>query len=308
MPSKFAGPIAMLTALLLAAPAFAAQSLYQTRLNAPAGGTLTLSTDVGSVSVVGGTTSHVTFKMQAEGMGPNRNVFHIVSRTTPEGVRISVTRRSLFFHGWFNWLHWFGLSHDHVRLSVAVPSAYRLELRTAGGSISVRNIGAAVRATSFGGDADVQDVTGALDVQTAGGDIDARNVQGTIHLNSSGGDLTISHSSGPLTLRTAGGDIAIRNANGRVRASSAGGDIHAELAAAHRINLNTAGGDITLQLPQNAHAALTAEAAGGSVDCDFPLSATQKSAGDELQGTIGGGGPHISLRSAGGDIHIAAQH
>lgn len=308
MPPKFARPFAILAASLLAAPAFAAQSLYQTRLNAPAGGTLTLSTDVGSLSVVGGTTSHVTFKMQAEGLEPNRNVFHIVSRTTPDGVRISVTRRSHFFHGWFNWLHWFGLSHDHVRLSVAVPSAYRLELRTAGGSITVRNIGAAVRATSSGGDADVQDVTGALDVQTAGGDINARNVQGTIHLNSSGGDLTISHSSGPLTLHTAGGDIIIRNANGPVRASSAGGDIHAEVAAAHRIRLSTAGGDITLRLPQDVHAAVTAKAVGGSVDCDFPLSTTQKSAGDELKGTIGGGGPHISLHSAGGDIHIAAQH
>ena len=308
MPPKFARPFAILTASLLAAPAFAAQSLYQTRLNAPAGGTLTLSTDVGSLSVVGGTTSHVTFKMQAEGLEPNRDVFHIVSRTTPDGVRISVTRRSHFFHGWFNWLHWFGLSHDHVRLSVAVPSAYRLELRTAGGSITVRNIGAAVRATSSGGDADVQDVTGALDVQTAGGDINARNVQGTIHLNSSGGDLTISHSSGPLTLHTAGGDIIIRNANGPVRASSAGGDIHAEVAAAHRIRLSTAGGDITLRLPQDVHAAVTAKAVGGSVDCDFPLSTTQKSAGDELKGTIGGGGPHISLHSAGGDIHIAAQH
>ncbi len=308
MPPKFARPFAILAASLLAAPAFAAQSLYQTRLNAPAGGTLTLSTDVGSLSVVGGTTSHVTFKMQAEGLEPNRDVFHIVSRTTPDGVRISVTRRSHFFHGWFNWLHWFGLSHDHVRLSVAVPSAYRLELRTAGGSITVRNIGAAVRATSSGGDADVQDVTGALDVQTAGGDINARNVQGTIHLNSSGGDLTISHSSGPLTLHTAGGDIIIRNANGPVRASSAGGDIHAEVAAAHRIRLSTAGGDITLRLPQDVHAAVTAEAVGGSVDCDFPLSTTQKSAGDELKGTIGGGGPHISLHSAGGDIHIAAQH
>jgi hypothetical protein len=307
MIPKLAGPLAILTASLVTAPAFATQSLYHTRLNAPAGGTLTLSTDVGSVSVVGGATSHVTFQLKAEGPRSNTTSFHIVARTTPEGVRISVQRHSRFFHGWFNWLHWFGRSHDHVQLSAAVPSAYRLDLRAAGGSIRVRNLNASVQASSSGGGANLQNITGAVDVHTAGGDIKARNIQGATRLSSSGGDVIISDSSGSLTLHAAGGDISIHNANGRVRASSSGGDIRAEMTAAHRISLHTAGGDITLLLPQNTHAAVKAEAVGGSVDCDFPLSTTQMSGNGALDGTIGGGGPQISLHSAGGDIHIAAQ-
>ncbi|MDE2338130.1 MAG: DUF4097 family beta strand repeat protein [Gammaproteobacteria bacterium] len=307
MSPKLAGTLAILAASVVTGPAFATQSIYHTRLSAPPGGTLTLHTDIGAVSIVGGSTSHVTFEMQAEGSASYRKDLHIVARTTADGVRISVQGGAHSFFGWFPWLHWFGATHNRLQLSVAVPSAYRLKLRTSGGSIHVRDIHAAVRASSSGGDADVQNITGALDVHTAGGDIQARNIQGAIELNSSGGDVSISNSTGTLTLHTEGGDISIRNANGRVRASSSGGDIRAELAAAHRISLSTAGGDITLLLPENTHAAVKAEAAGGSVDCDFPLSTTQMSGGDYLDGTIGGGGPQIALHSAGGDIHIAPQ-
>ena len=307
MSPKLAGTLAILAASVVTAPAFAMQSIYHTRLNAPPGGTLTLHTDVGSVSIVGGTTSHVTFQMQAEGAQSYRKDLHIVARTTADGVRISVQGRAHALFGWFHWLHWFGGTHDRLRLTVAVPSAYRLALRTSGGSIKVRDISAAVRASSAGGDADVQNITGALDVHTAGGDIEARNVQGAIELDSAGGDVSISNATGTLRLHTEGGDISIRNANGRVRASSSGGDIRAELAAAHRISLSTAGGDITLLLPHNTHAAVKAEAAGGSVDCRFPLTVTQTVGRDYLDGTIGGGGPQIALHSAGGDIHIAPQ-
>lgn len=308
MTSKLAGVLAILAASLLTATAFATQSLYHTRLNAPAGGTLTLHTDVGSVSIVGDTSSHVRFQIQSEGVRSTRNSFHIIARTTAEGVRISVERGSNVLHGWFNWLRWFGLSNHHIRLNVAVPSAYQLDLHTSGGSITVRNIRAAVHASSSGGDADLQHITGALDVRTVGGDIEARNVQGTIHLNSSGGRVAIINSSGTLTVHTEGGDIAIRNAKGRVRASSSGGGIRAELAADHRISLSTAGGDITLLLPQSSHADVKAEAAGGSIACDFPLSTTQMSRGDFLDGRIGGGGVQIALHTAGGDIRIAPQH
>jgi DUF4097 and DUF4098 domain-containing protein YvlB len=77
-----------------------------------------------------------------------------------------------------------------------------------------------------------------------------------------------------------------------------------ELRANRGVSLATAGGSITLQLPQDTHASLEATTSGGRVTSDFPLTTTRIAAGNDLEGAIGDGGPPISLHTSGGSIHI----
>lgn len=307
MAKPLAATLLVLAATLVASTAFATPESYTTRLKAPPGGTLTLTTDIGSVSIVGRSTHHVSFHMQAVGSNSYERAVHVRAKTTSTGVNISVHTDPGFMGGLFHWFHWFGGDSERVRLTLVVPGTYGVNLHTSGGSIDVRNIDAAVRARSAGGDADIQSVTGALNVHTAGGDIHAAQVQGPVTLDSAGGDVTVADSSGSLNLHAEGGNIGIRNASGPIQAFSAGGDIRAVMTAVHPISLSTAGGDITLLLPKDTHAALRAEASGGSVSCNFPLTTTKMSSGDSLVGTIGGGGVQISLHSAGGDIRVVPQ-
>lgn len=89
----------------------------------------------------------------------------------------------------------------------------------------------------------------------------------------------------PVDVRTSGGGLDIRGLNAAVHA-------------------RTSGGSITLLLPQAARGSIDARTSGGGISCDFPITTTDLSRGNHVQGTIGGGGPPITLHTSGGSIHI----
>lgn len=155
-----------------------------------------------------------------------------------------------------------------------------------------------------GGGIVVQNVTGTVDLHSSGGSIDAQRLNGPSRLSTSGGSIDVADSTGDLDLRTSGGSIHLRDDDGKVDAHTSGGSISAELRANRGINLSTSGGNITVRLPQDTRGTIDAETSGGRVSSDFPLTATQSTDKDHLQGAIGGGGAPIELHTSGGNIQL----
>jgi len=290
--------IMVLAATLCTSAALAAQRTYDKTLNAPPGGGLTLDADVGSVSVVGHDAPEVVVHADMEGSESFLDRFRIDTEQTSSGVTIKAHVPHAGWSGWFD----FGSSR--VRFTIEVPRNYPVDVRTSGGGIDVRDLHAPVRGKTSGGGISVRNVAGPVAMRTSGGGVEADHLDGPAVLSSSGGPIDVSDCAGNLDVSTSGGGINIRNADGTIDAHTSGGPIRAELQSNRGITLSTSGGGITLLLPQNTHATIDAATSGGRVTSAFPVTTTQFGDSDHLQGTIGGGGPQISLHTSGGGIHI----
>jgi DUF4097 and DUF4098 domain-containing protein YvlB len=281
-------------ASLAAATSLAEEQSFDKRFNVQPGGHLTLDTDVGSVVVVGRDTQEVVIHAQMS----DSDHLQITAEQNSSGVSVTghVTQ-----HTWFDW---FIFTSVHVRYTIDVPRNYPVELKTSGGSLDVRNLTASVEGKTAGGSITVRDVTGSIDMHTSGGSITAERIKGTTKSRTSGGGIDIDDSNGDLDVHTSGGGIDLKSIDGKVKADTSGGSIHAEVQINRGVFLTTAGGSITLLLPENARASIDAQTSGGRTESALPLSSTELAERSHLRGAINGGGESIFLRTAGGSIHV----
>jgi DUF4097 and DUF4098 domain-containing protein YvlB len=219
-------------------------------------------------------------------------------------------------------------SGGNIRLS---KSDDRVDLHTSGGDIEIRDAGGEVKAHTSGGDIDVDNSQGAVEVTTSGGDIQLREVGGSLEASTSGGDIQGRTIAGRAEVFTSGGSIKLEGVDGGVRAKTAGGDIIVEITLKdfrkdHRIDLRTAGGEITLSIPADLPATIRAEIEitdrweDYNIYSDFPLTSTEENDPERSsrgrrrrsrsrrfirsEGEVNGGGDLIELFTTNGDIHI----
>lgn len=305
MSASTARLLVLVVAALGASAALAAQRTFDRRIEAPPGGRLTFSADVGSVAIVGQDAQEVVIHAELQGSQSFLDHLHIDAGRSSSGVTVSMHGGDT---GWLDWLDWFRFGSGRVRFTVAVPRDYPVDLRTSGGDVDVRNLNASLHAASSGGGAHLDDIAGAVNLHTSGGSIQAAHLAGSARLSSSGGGIDVSDSAGDLDLNTSGGGVDLRNDDGRIDAVTSGGGIRAQLRSNRGISLATSGGSITLLLPQGTGGSLDAESSGGGITSDFPVTTTHFAGDDHLAGTIGGGGAPISLHTSGGGIHIGPEH
>ncbi|HTY35900.1 MAG TPA: DUF4097 family beta strand repeat-containing protein [Bacteroidota bacterium] len=197
------------------------------------------------------------------------------------------------------------------------------DVHTSGGNIDVKSVGKSLRANTSGGDIEIGDVGGEARVSTSGGDVRVRKVSGIATLNTSGGNIHLESASGTVKANTSGGDITLRNISGAIEASTSGGEVDAELrpSGKGRSKLTSAGGQITLSLPEDAHATVEAtiriEGRWGSrkndykIRSDFKAEASEQDQDErEIRSTykLNGGGDLIELRTVNSDISIRKLH
>lgn len=205
---------------------------------------------------------------------------------------------------------------------------------TSGGRIRIGDVQGDIEADTSGGNIEVGESTGRVHLDTSGGSIRAAWAMGEISANTSGGNIYLAGSdtlvkadtsggnieidaaNGPVEADTSGGNITINNATAAVHADTSGGRIEVEITATAgrvdgSIDLDTAGGDITLRIPSNFQASVRANLdvsrrsrGDYRIYTDFPLT-IQEDDGDIIaRGDINGGGDRITLRTNNSDIYI----
>lgn len=120
---------------------------------------------------------------------------------------------------------------------------------------------------------------------------------------------------GAVEARGLRGDVTARTVNGAVEVSTTGS------AAAHTVNgsievevgelsgsgpyrFETVNGTITLTMPEGTGVDVEARTLNGSISTDFPLTVQGRFGPRSMDGTIGGGGPELRLRTTNGSIEI----
>jgi DUF4097 and DUF4098 domain-containing protein YvlB len=290
------------------------------------GGTLYLESDLGSISVKSSGSNQVrivvTRKIKS---GLDDDVDAILKRLDMQfrqsgnDVHVDVDYDRPM-GGFFD----SGRRQLNLHFEVEVPSVFNIDLKTAGGSISVDDLQGTVRVKTSGGSITLGQILGPVwantsggsisltaskgdaDLRTSGGSLTIGDVEGTIEGHTSGGSITVEEARGNVDVSTSGGGIKVNEVAGDLSASTSGGSITAYLSRQPQSDcrLTTSGGGINVYLLKDVNVTVDAATSGGHVSTDFPVTVQGKLEKSKLQGKINGGGPELYLRTSGGSINI----
>lgn len=328
---RFARILALLAALAGGAgDALAAieDTLHKTFSVSP-GGRLVMAVSRGAIEIKTGGDHQMTIevfrKVTRAAESKAREILDAHEITfTQEGDTVTVRDRAP--RRWSEW-SWWGGGSLQVRYTVTVPRQFNLDLKTAGGSITVPDltgiialntsggslkvgaIDGPVTAGTAGGSITVASATGVIEAKTSGGSIEVGEAKAAANLGTAGGGIRVKLARGPVAARTSGGSIEIGEAHGAVNAVTSGGSVTASLAdsPAEECRLSTSGGSVRLQLPATADADIDAKTSGGSVKTELPVTVQGTARRHELVGKLGAGGKLIRLRTSGGNITLGAR-
>jgi DUF4097 and DUF4098 domain-containing protein YvlB len=125
-------------------------------------------------------------------------------------------------------------------------------------------------------------------ISTVNGGIEIEKMSGNVEANSVNGNVTASGLSGETQLSTV---------NGSVKGT------FAELKK--RVSLNSVNGSVTIALPPDASADISADTVHGGISSDFSLKAKKNfPVGQDLHGKLGEGGPAVKISTVNGGIHL----
>ena len=218
---------------------------------------------------------------------------------------------------------WFA-KEDSPRFHVTVPRRFDLDLVTAGGNIHIPDLDGEANARTSGGKLKIDNVSGrivghtsggSIHVESAGGPVKARTSGGSIRIGSaagavdartSGGSIRIGRAQGPVIARTSGGSIELASIAGSVEARTSGGSIKATLAGQPdgESSLRTVGGSITFGLAEGVALDIDARTTGGRVTAELANMESANTDRSTLVTAVNGGGPTMTLRTAGGSIRL----
>jgi DUF4097 and DUF4098 domain-containing protein YvlB len=273
---------------------------FEKKFSVSAGGTLRVTTDVGSVRIEGTSANEISVVAQLKGRDRDVNDFDITAEQTAGGVDVKGKARGK--RGWF----WNSMELD-AQFVIQVPREYNLEVHTSGGDIDINSLKGTVRGETSGGNITVGSVDGRVAMETSGGNIRVDKVNGDTKMETSGGNIEIGAVKGDVDINTSGGDIHLNDVDGRVRAETSGGSIHVKVSGANRgVYAETSGGDIEVMVGKNVGADIDAETSGGDVVCDLPVTVSGRINESSIRGKVNGGGNKIYAHTSGGDVRIRA--
>ncbi len=272
------------------------------------GGTLSLESDIGSISVRGGNIDSVEIEILREIRTNNEKRaeeilkdFDIQFTHSGNDVTIQAKYKKGIKGFWNN----IG-RHLQVKYIIAVPSEYNVDLQTSGGSISVEDLSGKILSNTSGGSLKFDNIRGNISGKTSGGSISIGEVIGRSNIRTSGGSIHIRHAEGPVDAQTSGGSITVDEVMGTIEAHTSGGAVKAYLSRQPESDcrLTTSGGSITVQLDENMSLDVNAKASGGRVHTDFPVSISGEIDKSSMHAKMNGGGPELYLRTSGGSIYL----
>jgi DUF4097 and DUF4098 domain-containing protein YvlB len=184
--------------------------------------------------------------------------------------------------------------------------------RTSGGSIRVDRAAGGIEAETAGGSITLGPSGGDVDASTAGGSIRIEATEGKVRASTAGGSISVDGSGGPVKVTTSGGSIQVEDARAGVKARTSGGSVSVELNVVKGTDatseLETAGGDVTVYLPEDLAVTIDAriDRTKGryKIHSDFPLDVEYSRNSARARLDLGGGGDKIRLRTREGDIRI----
>jgi hypothetical protein len=120
---------------------------------------------------------------------------------------------------------------------------------------------------------------------------------------------------GDVEARGLEGDVRAHTVNGSVQVSTSGfaeattvnGSIRAEMGRVDwsgGLDFSTVNGSITVMLPGEVNAEVSASTVNGSIETDFPLTVSGRFSSKKMRGVIGSGGRDLHFQTVNGSIKL----
>lgn len=181
-----------------------------------------------------------------------------------------------------------------ARYTIRVPKQLMiLNASTSNGAIRVRDVEAAIRLDTSNGAIELNSAGGSATVRTSNGRIQATGLRGPLDASTSNGSITA-----VLTDVDPGRTIRLRTSNGSIELSLD------RLHEGNEVEAASSNSSITLRLPVDTSARVTARTSNGRITNEFESAFSGRSEKTRLEGTIGNGGPRISLTTSNGSIRL----
>jgi len=142
--------------------------------------------------------------------------------------------------------------------------------------------------------------------RSTNGDIELAGRFGKVKAGTTNGDIRLESATGQAELSTTNGTIRAFDVSGPTIADTTNGGIVLELRdLTDDIRADTTNGSIKIRLPGDPNARLVARTTNGSIRTDYPVTIEGTvNSRRRLEGTLGKGGPTISLETTNGSITI----
>lgn len=161
-------------------------------------------------------------------------------------------------------------------------------------------------AESGTGDVSVRDVAGDVRASTGTGDVTLRDVDGGVEASAATGDVTVRAVTGSVQASASTGDVLARDVGSVASASAQTGDVTVDVPAiSGATTVEASTGDVTASIgPIDAE--LDAHAGVGDVTVDDVELGDATVSESAVRGTLGAGGPTLTLESQVGDVVVDA--
>ena len=287
-----------LTALALAVPAGAKQTVNETP-PAAAAGLVAVENVSGSIKVTGWDRNEVAITGTLGDQVEKLDV-----QTSGDRMTIEVRLPSGSNRG--------GNRDLDANLEIRVPRASRLQVETVSAGIEVGDVGGSQELESVSGSVTVQGTTSQLSVQTVSGSIKLSGQAAEVRAESVSGSLELAGVGESLNAETVSGSLtASAGSLSRAQLSSVSGRVSftGDLANGGRLEAESHSGSVELRLPASIAADFEVETFSGDISNDFGPPAERKGSfgpGKNLRFSTGSAA-RISVETFSGSVKLKQQ-
>lgn len=173
-----------------------------------------------------------------------------------------------------------------------------ITVRETGGNIQAVNNHGPMRFSNVAGNIIAQNNHGSIQADQVGGQVVAKTNKGDIRLNDISGAVTAENKDGPIRIDRPGSGVMVQNQNGDIR-------IHSRTGIGGDYVLQSKGGNISVDIPENAAIDVQACVTRGQIHTDLPLEISgDKKTGQSVTGQINGGGAKLTVELQRGDLSL----
>ena len=292
-------PMLPTIALLASAAAWGSDtpSAFEREVAAQPRGVVEISSTVGTIDVTGWDRAAVSVKAE---LGSDVDQVEVTNSGDHTVVRVRLRQHS---HDW---------GHDETHLRVQVPKDSSLDVSAVSANITSNGVLGTQRLKSVSGDVTAEIGASDIEVKSVSGSLKLRGKgqPAKLHVSSVSGDLELKHAAGDLEATTVSGEVTIELDPARsARLRSTSGDITFEgrLVPGADFDAQTVSGDLKVRAGAEGGFEYEAASVTGDINDCFNVAAKRSSdygPGLKLNGTRGGGGGHVRLKTMSGEIDL----
>jgi hypothetical protein len=186
-------------------------------------------------------------------------------------------------------------------ITTTIEGIRKVNVKNAGGDITIREVTDGVTASTYRGDLSVEDSTGAMMLESSTGNILVFDA-GPSEI----GDI--------FTAKTASGAVALQNvAHRQMEVKSVSGTVafNGELLNGGSYSFGTTNGSIRLMLPQNTSCTVSATYGFGTFNSELPIKILTENISEgpvkSMVGKLGSGDATLKLTTSNGSIQVKKQ-